>query len=482
MPTFSEITITFTNDWVDGDILYLVTRTNNDPLVNYQWNWVTTRSSGYEVTTGTPTGNAGETSAINFEAAFDLDLPSNFITTVQNNNEVLIQSETEGLDFLGIRADGDNTGSLSVVFDNYVVTPSPANVSLALTSSPHYINTPFDFDQTTKATINLYVWDGDLTTVPVTATQTLTKIRPTINYAEFNTDISNIVKAEIEATPQYNIASTTQIIDSGTNDVKWVHYLASYTDATNTIADIEGTFVATDGYGYYSEGVNPSNPSSRVLTSCNYRKVSRDSFIMFPFLNDGTITSIDIDSDGGEINATETPAVTNQSAQYIQYVTVDVSQTTNDNYITIDVGASSYTWEIVDECRYTPQIVVFKNKYGVFDTLTMFKKRTTNIQTENESFNNNYISAGVYDTTVHQFKKLNVTATEKVKLNSGFVKESENDLYKEMLLSDKVYFYDGGYIPVNVSTKGLEYKTRLNDGLINYTIDFDYAYNTINNV
>ena len=37
-------------------------------------------------------------------------------------------------------------------------------------------------------------------------------------------------------------------------------------------------------------------------------------------------------------------------------------------------------------------------------------------------------------------------------------------------------------MPLNVSKKSLEYKTRQNDRLINYEFEFEYAYNEINNV
>jgi hypothetical protein len=51
-----------------------------------------------------------------------------------------------------------------------------------------------------------------------------------------------------------------------------------------------------------------------------------------------------------------------------------------------------------------------------------------------------------------------------------------------MLYSDTIYFYDGDLVPVNVKSSSLEFKTRVNDKLVNYSLDFDYAYNIIQNV
>jgi len=37
-------------------------------------------------------------------------------------------------------------------------------------------------------------------------------------------------------------------------------------------------------------------------------------------------------------------------------------------------------------------------------------------------------------------------------------------------------------LPINVASSSLNYKTHLNDKLINYTIQIDFAFDTINNI
>ena len=118
MAVYSEITITFTNNWIVGDFLKLNTVFNDAFYNGGTWDWVSTRSTGFEVTTGSPTGNLGETAAINFKAAFDLDNPTGYVTAVQNTNEVLIQSELSGEFFVNIVAGSTNTGTLTAVFNN----------------------------------------------------------------------------------------------------------------------------------------------------------------------------------------------------------------------------------------------------------------------------------------------------------------------------------------------------------------------------
>ena len=207
--------------------------------------------------------------------------------------------------------------------------------------------------------------------------------------------------------------------------------------------------------------------------------------MLLPFVNNGVITSIDVLSNNGEISNNVVVTPSNISTDAVQYLQVDLSQTTNDTQLTVTFNPSGeqVVYQIEDECRYDPKFVVFRNRYGVYECCTFFKKSTESLNVSNETFTNNYINAGVYDTTYHQFQKINIQGKENISLNSGYISEQENSLYKEMLLSEKVYFYeDGNLIPVNVASKSIEFKTRVNDRLVNYSVDFEYAYNTIQNV
>ena len=489
MPTFSEIEITFIVDYEVGYTAQISNSLDGVTPVSQLWRWVTTRSAGYEVTTGTATGTPGERAAINYKAAFDLDNATNYETTIASN-VVTIKAERSNETFLGFKGvDGTNIlfegVDFDVTFNNYLAPIDNSNIEFALTKSPHYVNIPFLFTTTTAANVNVFIWNGDLDSPPSTATYALTIPRPTVNFAEFNIDISKLIDEKINPTPVITLSSTTQVIDSTADSVKWVTYTASYVDAVETLADITGTFVAVDGYGYYNEGVNPTKPTDNILTSASIRKVSRAGFILFPFVNNASITTIDIDTENNQIDATETITGADASTKMVQYVSVDVSQASTDNYVTITTQPDGdiITYEIVDECRYEPIQVVFKNKYGVYDCLTLFKKSGTSSNVKNEEFINNYISGGTYDTTKHQYQKLNVTAKKSIKVNSGYVNEIENLLYEQLLYSDTVYFYESALLdPVNVKTSSLEYKTRVNDKLVNYNIEFEYAYNIIQNI
>ena len=491
MPVFSRVTIEFLVDFEAGYSLSLKRRENGVNTLN-TWTWVASRSSGFEVTEGTPTATSGERTAINFEAAYDLDFPTGFVTT-QTTNEIQIDSETEGEDFISIRAsDGSNTlvkgVAYNVTFENYVVPFDVSTVDKMLARSPHYVTTPFYLDTTTDATIKLKVYTGHFTNdEPASATQTITKIRPTVDYEEFNTNISDTVRNYLETAPDISTLSTTSLVDSGVNEVQWVRYTASYTDPSEELTEVTGFLAASDGYSEFLDGINFG--FSGVLTSCERRKASEEGVIMLPFVNDGTYTQVvQTSTPTNEVSQTLPFTTSEESTDYVQYIITDVTDITSDSGIvytfTLAAGGTEvYHYDIERKCRYDQFNIIFKNKYGFYDTVNMFAKSTETLMTESDIFVNNYVSNGSYSTNKHQNQKLNLTAKKSIVLNSGYIKEVENTLYEELLTSEYVWFYmEGTLTPVNVKTSNWTYKTRVNDSLIEYSIEFDYAYQLINNI
>ena len=68
-------------------------------------------------------------------------------------------------------------------------------------------------------------------------------------------------------------------------------------------------------------------------------------------------------------------------------------------------------------------------------------------------------------------------------MNTVFVKENMNQTIEELFFSENVWIrYEGKTLPIIPSTKSLQYKIVLNDKLINYTVDFEFAFDKINNV
>jgi hypothetical protein len=68
-----------------------------------------------------------------------------------------------------------------------------------------------------------------------------------------------------------------------------------------------------------------------------------------------------------------------------------------------------------------------------------------------------------------------------ITLNTGFINEEYNEVIQQLMLTERAWVHEDDTIfPIIPKTQSLDYKSSLNDGLINYTIEFDYAYNEIN--
>jgi hypothetical protein len=186
-----------------------------------------------------------------------------------------------------------------------------------------------------------------------------------------------------------------------------------------------------------------------------------------------TITSYPLN----EISYSISTPDTTYSNEIVKYLWIDISEAPNDKYIEIVYNGITKTLLITDECRYTPIDVSYLNKEGAIQILTFFKVKRDSISIKKEKFEGNRGHG------FHQFVNFNVVGNSKFEVNSGFVSEDRNENIKQLLLSERVWLLDNGVeIPLTVGTSSQEFKTRQNDRLINYKIDFDYAFNDINNI
>ena len=162
----------------------------------------------------------------------------------------------------------------------------------------------------------------------------------------------------------------------------------------------------------------------------------------------------------------------------------DVSKITVSDY----QGIANVNVKQVQDCKFTPHKVTFVNKNGVLDDMYFFKKSTNSMSTKRESYNANTLkSNNTYSINEHNKRDFNITANSSVNLSSGFLNESSNEKFKQLLLSEKVWITrtfknNESVLPINIKTSSISYKTSLNDNLVEYSIEFIDSYNAINNI
>jgi len=232
---------------------------------------------------------------------------------------------------------------------------------------------------------------------------------------------------------------------------------------TNTV-----THTGIDGYGIFTDGVNPTIHSSQVfLFSPNY--VGTDSYKVYaPSGYEGSFPYLD----------------TNGAVQYNDFDAAETSVTLRSQTMTI---------ERLDCSRFTPIKVLFVNKWGTIQELWFQTKTVDTLNTTQEEYQRSIVTFGTnntatLDTKQHSVKTLNKQGKGNIKLSSGYYPEFTNEWFEELLLSEYVWIRRSNYarvektIPVKVVTSSFTRKTQLNDKLIEYTIDFQEAFDFINNI
>jgi len=182
-----------------------------------------------------------------------------------------------------------------------------------------------------------------------------------------------------------------------------------------------------------------------------------------------------------EINDSFNTDATFDSNKLIKNVWVNIEDLTNDTSIEITFNGVTITLNVTEECRFTPVNILFQNKEGAEQTLQFFKQRSDTLDTSRETFESD---RGQPSLGNHQFVDFNVNGKAKFTVNSGFVSEDLNETFKQLFLSERVWWVEDATTlnPIKVSSTSLEFKTRQKDRLINYEVEFEFAFNEINTI
>jgi hypothetical protein len=84
-----------------------------------------------------------------------------------------------------------------------------------------------------------------------------------------------------------------------------------------------------------------------------------------------------------------------------------------------------------------------------------------------------------YDTLVGQRKSFNVNGKKTIKVNTDWVSEDFKEVVKQLMLSERILLNS---LPVKLNTQSTELFQSINTKMINYQMEFEFAYNAINNV
>ena len=377
------------------------------------------------------------------------------------------------------------------------------------TRSPYYYKQ--SHASAARIKISIYVYEGtQITDRPATAQYVITKdvTTPATGnpYAVF--EISELARDYLDSS--YN---------NYQSNCAWVDVVYQIINSSGGVVTAgSDPYIAMDGYGYFEEGINPEL-SKRLLLSNKVMWRPEDENIRVPVFSEQA-TDVVFISKGQAVRSVSLSS-TNNTSGVVSYVSVsgDVSV---DNYrqrVLADGGVyepSSCLYKLdnqvdvnlVDEVRvsrdgtydklivktmncdkYPDRKVTFVNKFGAFQDVYFFAKEIESLNVSNEQYKANSINYETlsYDTHKHQSQRFNVQGKQGVTLNTGLVSEDYNEVIQQMMLSEQVWYTkttdeESNIFPVNPKTSNVSYKTSLNDKLVSYTIDFEYAFDKIQNI
>lgn len=323
----------------------------------------------------------------------------------------------------------------------------------------------------------------------------LSKSNPSVSQKDTSYNVSNYVKGFIE-----NI-KPTKISAYANEDVnEWCifrvtsFWFNSATSVYNQFSD--DYYYGINGFTNYSQGYNSVINSSSTgflsnkLISKNILKSSSSlkSYVnwMGEFATGYTLQLVYTTLDTG---SSVIQNITGLSAG-VKNIKIPLTlYPTNINYILgnkLDVNLLNASSAIIatdtlylyinEECKYTPVECTFINRYGGWEFLTFFKAQSNSVSVKGTNYQLTQSTLD-YNVSIGQFKMMNINGRQSIKLNTGWVDENYSELITDLMLSETILL-DGK--PAIVKTQSADFKSTLKDKNINYEVEFEYAFNIVN--
>lgn len=373
------------------------------------------------------------------------------------------------------------------------ITQTPALVSLS--QSP-IIFTIYEDTSVVNNTAfqyvgELYYWTGSLTNSGSSADYTILKYPNTQDVGIFdlnriiNSTLTSYAQADSSSCVYYAVDFYYQYI-SGSSYVTGSHLRSS-------------TYKALDGYGIFQEPIGEEI----------YEKTPH-----WPIMSDGPSEQSVFDDNLGEMGiyvgtsggTIPTKLVYSSSLQSVDY-SVSGGTATSQQIVRFPIGPSessfplsgsveSWTIQAYDsltplgtpitfnlDCnqKYPNVRIKWKNRYGQFDYLNFNMVSRESFSTDRKTYQP---QLGTWEGSTLSYQNYDsantayiVDSKQSLSVNSNWLSESYNDIFKQLLVSDEIYWVERdspNYImPLVIKTQNIVFKTGVNDKLIQYQLEFE---------
>lgn len=339
--------------------------------------------------------------------------------------------------------------------------------------------------------VELYIYPNG-TTPPTSPSYTLEKLIPASNNTQTLYNISPYVMEQIKHDAFINNYSfdnsPLQVSQYVCVDVKRYKLVLSTYVLLDTF-----TYYAYDGFGYYSQGYNPTHgqvmPVHLDEKDYYFWSDANNTPIINQLERAGTFTAWL--ENGWSVKYTQlqtglTYSYTISADNMYNLYRVYPSYYLTGNKVEIFTPTSVLSWEAtfypIEECRYDVITIDFINMYGAWQREFMFKASYESLTTNASEFNlmqGGSVPFWSYDELLNQRQTFNTNGIISYRVNTGWVDESFNSNIQQLLLSERILLNNQ---PVKMKTKEFEKQKNINNKTINYVLEFEQSNDLINNV
>jgi len=359
-----------------------------------------------------------------------------------------------------------------------IFTRSPFFVSLTSTAN-------------TETSVKLYIWNGT-GSVPASPQYTLSKPIPSSVVTTVDYNISPYICEYIDfiapqTAPNYNnysLATTSQWCN-----VQVKTYISGVLQATTTYRAFYGYSLFTEGYNkdlgsehldegiyyYYYDPTGDISTTDRICGGQIQIITGTSNYTKVKYTNMDTAATY------------TTPNLTSDRVYRVPRIYPNYYGYKNKVEILDHTNAvvGTYYFYPIEECKNDVITVDFINRYGAWDRTFLFAASTNSFDVRNTDWNS-YPPSVNYNPLVGTKQTFNTNYNENISCNTGWVNEDYISVIKQMMNSERILIYykdDTGafdQVPVKMRTKSMQKQKHLTEKLINYKIEFDFAYDSLN--
>jgi hypothetical protein len=323
--------------------------------------------------------------------------------------------------------------------------------------------------------VELFIWNDNIAE-PTTPTYTMSKKIISVTQTE---NVYNIANKCVEFINEKNPIYTSVVaLESFKNwcFAKVKRYKETSANVFELI-DVE-TFICFDGYTSFLGGANQNDNNDNVpLFNPNIKIYKKEGFIGYVNVWIDQVDELSLTQWFVEFPDLTTTYIESIGSVYKIPYSQDGKYTLFRERQSI-IEQFNFVVESICEPKYSPIVCSFINRFGGWSFLTFFKAHQKSIEVKSSTFNL-MPESWDYDTFVGSNKQFNFNGTQKITCNTGWVDENYFELIQDLLISQVVLLDN---IPVTCKSTSSEMKTQLKDRNINYTINFEYNFNLINDV